>query len=171
MNTIKMPYNYSDLFKEHEVAMLEDAEAAITQCGLWDWLREYTPEEGKGFAFSSHPNLDRINSAMKYEGHSGSSYAETMRQMEYIAKHGWALFEFAVRKQNLESVLQKLTKKDLTPLDIAEASRNVPGFEGQYEQMKDYFDGKFNDACPCHKEKGTTGWCGRAGGGVPACMH
>jgi hypothetical protein len=141
-----MPYNYSDLFKEHEVAMLEDAEAAITQCGLWDWLREYTPEEGKGFVFSSHPNLDRIISAMKYEGHSGSSYAWTMRQMEYIAKHGWTLFEFAVRKQNLESVLQKLTKKDPTPLDIAEASRNVPGFEGQADAMNKFAKGEMTYA-------------------------
>lgn len=103
-----MPYDYASLFKEHEVQMLEDAEAAITQCDLWDWLREYTPEEGKGFSFSRHPNLDRINSAMKYEGHSGSSYAETMRCMEYIAKHGWTLFEFNTRQAIAERVKKSL---------------------------------------------------------------
>jgi len=29
---------------------------------------------------------------MKYYGHSGVSYAWTMRQMEYIAKNGWDAF-------------------------------------------------------------------------------
>jgi hypothetical protein len=29
-----------------------------------------------------------------------------------------------------------------------------------------------NTACPCRKAKGLThGWCGVAGGGVPACDH
>ena len=72
--------------------MLEDADNAITQTELWHWLKNYEPEDGKGFMFSNHPNLDRINNAMKYGGHSGSSYGWTMRMMEYISKKGWQAF-------------------------------------------------------------------------------
>ena len=77
------PPHYSKLERE----LLTDAHQAITACDLWDWLKTYTPE--KGFMFSNHPNLDRINAAMKYTGHSGTSYGWTMRTMENIAKLGW----------------------------------------------------------------------------------
>jgi hypothetical protein len=133
-----MTHNYSELFDAHEAMMLRDMDAAITQCNLWEWLREYTPEEGKGFMFSHHPNLDKINAAMKYQGHSGSSYAWTMRQMEYIAKHGWTLFEFA--NKNAKTVVK------LSPLHIAEAHRYVPGFEGQADAMKKFSEGKMTYA-------------------------
>ena len=76
-------------FRPHELDMLKNAYKAITVTGLWNWLAGYVPEEGKGFAFSNHPNLKKIDEAMKYEGHSGFSYAWTMRQMETIAKGGW----------------------------------------------------------------------------------
>ena len=77
------PSHYSKLERE----LLTDAHQAITECDLWDWMKTYTPD--KGFVFSSHPNLDRINAAMKYTGHSGTSYGWTMRTMENIAKLGW----------------------------------------------------------------------------------
>jgi len=137
-----MSRNYSELFDAHEAMMLQDADSAITQCNLWEWLRDYTPEEGKGFMFSEHPNLEKITSAMKYGGHSGSSYGWTMRQMEYIAKHGWTLFEFTRRRQHLTTVLRNVTNNDPSPLDIAEASRGVPGFESQADAMKRFSEGK-----------------------------
>jgi hypothetical protein len=77
------PLHYSKLERE----MLADAYQAITACDLWDWMKNYTPD--KGFVFSSHPNLDRINAALKYTGHSGTSYGWMMRTMENIAKLGW----------------------------------------------------------------------------------
>ena len=77
------PLHYSKLERE----MLADAYQAITACDLWDWMKTYTPDQG--FMFSSHPNLDRINAAMKYGGHSGTSYGWMMRTMENIAKLGW----------------------------------------------------------------------------------
>lgn len=137
-----MSHNYSDLFDVHEAMMLQDADSAITKCNLWEWLRDYTPGDGKGFMFSDHPNLEKINAAMKYGGHSGSSYGWTMRQMEYIAKHGWTLFEFTRRNQNLTTVLRNVKNNDPSPLDIAEASRGVPGFEGQADAMKRFSEGK-----------------------------
>lgn len=159
-----MSHNYSELFNENDAAMLNDADAAITQCGLWGWLRDYTPDEGKGFMFSEHPNLTRIDSAMKYRGHSGSSHAWTMRQMEYIAKHGWTLFDFTVREQrrkdeetkklreaagNAVHVMNKAFADNngvVNPLAIAEASRGVPGFEGQADAMQRFSKGQMSYA-------------------------
>ena len=161
-----MSRNYSDLFDPNSASMLQDGDNAITQCGLWDWLRDYTPEDGKGFMFSQHPNLEKITNAMKY-GHSGSSYAWVMRNMEYIAKHGWTLFEFTAREQrrkeveaeklknlmaaaaNADYVISKAIENgngSLNPLHIAEASRGVPGFEGQADAMKRFAEGKMTYA-------------------------
>ena len=114
--------------------MLADAYQAITACDLWDWMRVFRPKDGEGFMFANHPNLDRINEEMKYQGHSGASYGWTMRQMESIAKRGW--------DEHKSLVLRKR----------AEERKGNP--------------------CPCRRLKGyTDGWCGVAGGGVPACDH
>ena len=117
---------------EMEQEMLTDAYNAITQCGLWDWIATYEPSENKGFMFSKHPNLTRIDEAMKYSGHSGASYGWTMRVMQRIAMSGgWETFKTSV---------------------LDERNRNR--------------------ACYCRAQKGyKTGWCGVAGGGVPACDH
>jgi hypothetical protein len=66
--------------------------------------------------------------------------------MEYIAKHGWTLFEFTRRNQNLTTVLRNVKNNDPSPLDIAEASRGVPGFEGQADAMKRFSEGKMTYA-------------------------
>ena len=169
-----MPHNYSDLFYEPEVVMLQDADNAITTCELWGWLKNYVPEENKGFMFSEHPNLTRINNAMKYQGHSGSSYGWTMRQMEQIAKLGWDEFCAQVNneRRKKEDELKQRRAKELVnvvfhsseiageliqkafadnngvvnPLTIAEASRGVPGFEGQADAMKKFSEGKMSYA-------------------------
>jgi len=76
-------------FSEPELVMLKDAYNAITITGMWAWFAGHVPAEGEGFMFNTHPNMKIIEQAMKYEGHSGFSYAWTMRQMEFIAKGGW----------------------------------------------------------------------------------
>ncbi len=123
-----MTSKYQTIYSVFEATMLQDADDAITSCGLWEWLRDYNPEEGKGFAFSTDPNLDRISNAMKYQGHSGSSWAWTMRTMQQVARIGW----------------------------------------DKYVQLAS----TENPPCPCRRAKGHWGgWCGVAGGGVPACEH
>lgn len=205
-----MSRNYTNLFDAHEAMMLQDADSAITECNLWDWLRGYTPEEGKGFMFSQHPNLNKIDAAMKFRGHSSSSHAWTMRQMEYIAKNGWDALQAEVLRNtdirklardkyrasehykqyseylkicsdeerggilraiineeertfknlraiktdppiveavaNMATVLRNVKNNDPSPLDIAEASRGVPGFEGQADAMKRFSEGKMTYA-------------------------
>jgi hypothetical protein len=82
-----------DYMNDHIVPYLVNAHWAITECELWEWLRTYSPPEGKGFMFSTTPERERIDAKMREQyiagGHSGSSYGFTMRVMEYIAKNGY----------------------------------------------------------------------------------
>lgn len=91
---------YLKLYSEHEAMMLQDADNAITECGLWEWLSTYNPPDGTGYMFSDHPNLTKINAALKYEGHSGSSYAWTMRTMQRVAHLGWTTFVNVISNDN-----------------------------------------------------------------------
>ena len=54
---------------------------------VWDYLSKYSPEEGKGFMFSSDAIVSQIVNEMEVS-HSGSSMGWTMRQLELIAKAG-----------------------------------------------------------------------------------
>ena len=53
----------------------------------WSYLRDNPPSESTGYMFSSNPMFAVINGNMQV-GHSGSSYAWTMRNLQYIATHG-----------------------------------------------------------------------------------
>lgn len=74
---------------EWEQTMLQDAYNTISALGLWDWLKDPSIPGEKGFMFLHSPEIDSICKHMAYQGHSGSSFAWTMRTMEYIAKNGW----------------------------------------------------------------------------------
>ena len=67
--------------------MLQNAWDAITQLDLWYYMRRDTDS----FMFSRDPEINIITNKMAelgYDGHSGSSFGWTMRQMQYIAEHG-----------------------------------------------------------------------------------
>lgn len=144
-------------FTTHELVMLKDAYKAITYTGLWSWFAGYVPPEGEGFIFTTHPNMKRIEEAMEYGDHSGFSYAWTMRQMEHIAKGGWENYlmlrnrhiKFDRTRTPLEEaavVSARTLAQNISPLDVAEALRNVPGFEGQADAMKDFSEGNLTYA-------------------------
>ena len=82
------------------ISMYKDAHQAISRCELWDWLSRFDPGDG-GFMYGDKPpELERIN-AMIHSGpigHSGSSYGTTMRNMQYIAKHGYDRYREEVTK-------------------------------------------------------------------------
>lgn len=88
------PGNFSNLgYSEHEVLMLVDAYNAIEEAGQWAYMRkESTPGNG-GFMFCNDQELAQISQCMQYTGHSGGSFAWTMRVMELIAKEGWERFK------------------------------------------------------------------------------
>jgi len=71
----------------YEREMLADAYQAISVTESWDVMKA-DPGPG-GFMFSANEYMKPINAALKYDGHSGASYAWTMRQMQFIAKNGW----------------------------------------------------------------------------------
>lgn len=80
---------------DHEKLMLDDAYKAVSTAKKWSYLKNKTFDES-GFMFCTDDELSTISNAMKYQGHSGASFAWTMRQMEYIAKDGWNMFSSVV---------------------------------------------------------------------------
>ncbi len=79
----------SSFYPNPDAPMLKNMYDAISRLNLWDWLSHFTPEAGKGFMFSSNPEITAIGQAIEADGHSGASFAICMRQMEFIAKQGW----------------------------------------------------------------------------------
>jgi hypothetical protein len=143
-----MTHNYNELYDTSDAEMLQDADNAITECNLWDWMKTYEPEVGKGFTFSSHENIAKINKAMKYEGHSGTSYAWTMRNMEHIAKNGWTTF-YNDRIKSIQKRVDQIARRTakITPLEVAQVYKNVlPDGDQQYDAMKKFSEGKMSYA-------------------------
>jgi hypothetical protein len=67
--------------------MLVNAWNAITQLELWNYMKKDT----YSFMLSNDKEIWIITKKMEdlgYDGHSGSSFGWTMRQIQYIAKNG-----------------------------------------------------------------------------------
>jgi len=54
---------------------------------MWSYLRDNPPSDSTGYMFSDNPMFHAIMSNMQV-GHSGNTYAWTMRNLQYIASHG-----------------------------------------------------------------------------------
>lgn len=83
------PFDY--ITNDFEKIMLDTAYQAITSLELWDYMKKPTDS----YMLSSDQELSLImNEIIKlgYDGHSGGSFACTMRTMQYIAQNG--LFKF-----------------------------------------------------------------------------
>ena len=132
-------------FSTSDATMLADAYEAVSRADLWDYLARPSTPGPDGFMLASDFELSAISARMMFKGHSGASYAWTLRQMEYIAKGGWEAYAARVQAHKAQEALRHEEE-----LMRVRASR----------------------PCPCWAAKGhTTGWCGVAGGGVPACEH
>jgi hypothetical protein len=89
----------------HSAQMVESAYRAVSSVEGWEFMKTYVPEAGKGFMFSTPPpRMQQINDKIYelYDGHSGSSYGWTMRQIEDIAKKGWEAWVTRVRSWQSE---------------------------------------------------------------------
>jgi hypothetical protein len=81
---------------------LQDAYDAVTDLNLWDYLKR---NEFASFTYY-HSRLDRevhdalLTKADRSGLHSGASYGITMRNMEYIAKHGFDAWKKAWNNDN-----------------------------------------------------------------------
>jgi hypothetical protein len=67
--------------------MCQDMFDAVTAADMWAEVAA-GPGDG-GFMFSRAPFISKISAQMKYDGHSGSSFGITMRNMQAIAINGW----------------------------------------------------------------------------------
>jgi hypothetical protein len=65
----------------------------------WTYLRDNPPSERTGYMFSDNPMFTVINSHMQVS-HSGSSYAWTMRNLQFIATHGLDAYIAECRPRN-----------------------------------------------------------------------
>ena len=66
-----------------EATMLAKIEASHD---LGQWLANYTPPNGVGFMFDSHPNTQRISRMVESDGHSGASFAGCIRAVQVKLK-------------------------------------------------------------------------------------
>jgi hypothetical protein len=92
IQTLKNMTDFSFIQNKLTRSNVSNGYAAVSQLELWSWLKDFEPAANEGFAWSEHPNVIRIGEKMESlpnsPGHSGSSFAITMRHMEYIAKNG-----------------------------------------------------------------------------------
>lgn len=139
-------------FDSHTAMILQDAYDAVTKADMWEYLALPTTPGKDGFMFSPAIELAAINAEMVYDGHSGASYAWTMRQMESIAKRGWTAY---VNDTRGAIAMKQLRIEEKLALERSERAMPMQ-----------------SSVCGCRLAKGyTSGWCGVAGGGVPACDH
>jgi len=84
--------DFSFIRDAHTRALVSNGYTAVSQLELLGWLKDFTPNGNDGFMFSNEPNIYKIIGRMESlpspPGHSGSSFAITMRHLKYIAKHG-----------------------------------------------------------------------------------
>ena len=84
--------DFSFIRDSHTRAWVSNGYKAVSQLELMGWLKIFKPEDGDGFMWSKNPNIRKISEKMESlpdaPGHSGSSFAITMRHLEFIAKHG-----------------------------------------------------------------------------------
>jgi hypothetical protein len=147
-------------------------------CGYCGFKVERRPDcrvcDGKGivergFMFNTSPILNEIGGQVGNDpemGHSGSSYAWTMRNMESIAKNGWENYTKKFPRRKLYA-----TPEDVLQAQLVELTQRVKTLEAENEALKPKKKSAFPYPCPCHLAKGLEGWCGVAGGGVPGCEH
>ena len=87
-----MTLDFSFIKNETTRFYVQDAYNVISAVdGGWAFLTAFVPDEGNGFMFSQHQMLSEFAKRM-HDGHSGASFAFTMRAMEVIAKQGFVEF-------------------------------------------------------------------------------
>jgi len=103
-----LPLNtFNFIISKNDRTMYETALTAITHLELWAFMKNFPEHEH--FMFSSSPEVSRIYNKIEelgYTGHSGSSFAYTMRVMEYIAKNSIAKFREEYMKNNNIAIAQ-----------------------------------------------------------------
>lgn len=87
-----MIVDFSYISDAHTRGMIKNGYTAVSILELNGWMSEFKPNKEEGFMWTTHPNIYRIMEKMESlpdaPGHSGSSFASTMRHLEFIFKKG-----------------------------------------------------------------------------------
>lgn len=75
----------------------EDAEILKQEIDVWNYLSTYEPPRGEGFMFSRGDIVVESVQRNMQVGHSGSSMAMTMRQLQLLAKIGFPQYRDGYR--------------------------------------------------------------------------
>ena len=70
----------------HTFEMVLDGMNAIKLAECEEWVKNFD-DPNTGFMFCNSPNIEKINNKINYSGHSGCSYACTMRNCQYFLVH------------------------------------------------------------------------------------
>lgn len=77
----------------------KNAHWALTETNLWTWFANFTPPNNEGFTFCNDDTLKILENKMLEQdvahNHSGFSFEYTMKNMKYIAEHGYNAFQTA----------------------------------------------------------------------------
>jgi len=102
-------------YTSDEQEMLQDAYDAIEKVKMWDYMKQEPGGDG-GYMFTDDEELRLIHRHLKYDGHSGFSFAWTMKTMQHIARLGEEGFIQAclalpknVRKGSMDGQLSNMT--------------------------------------------------------------
>jgi len=68
---------------------LKDMADTVTRLELWEWFRNESPPEDKGYMYWGHDNVNKISSGLEDNRHSGATFGYAMRCMQSIAKNGF----------------------------------------------------------------------------------
>jgi hypothetical protein len=99
MNNVSYtPDDFGFIKEEHWRRCLKNAYDKISEMDFWDFMKNESPPPDTGYVFWSHENVVKIGELLDLDGHSGSSFGICMRNMEYIAKHGWDAYVIKMEK-------------------------------------------------------------------------
>jgi len=116
----------------------------------WDAFVSLHDEDDESRLKKKVAKLEDENAKLRAQIHALSKKNwQAEQEREQMAKEDKPLAPLTQAIQNLASIDTNLTKagvKNPSPLDIAEASRGVPGFEGQADAMTRFAEGKMTYA-------------------------
>ncbi len=83
-------------------AFLISCANAVSRCELWKWFNDF--DSSKNFMFSTGQEIDLLRVELSKDeiniNHSGASFGFVLRQIEYIAKHGYNMYKTEYLKSN-----------------------------------------------------------------------
>ena len=77
--------NVSKRLSDNEFMMVNDCMNAVLSSECEDWMKKF--DEDSGFMWSHHENIKKISDKMEFGGHSGASFACTMRTCQFYLKN------------------------------------------------------------------------------------